>query len=182
MRKRTTVDSSPPDGLVGADWRRFLSDAEWDELRVLEARLRKVSRERELARRREARARRKRLELSRQKDRLKAAEEALGRGDLERGESLLADAQVWFRSHGKTRSHNGAPLRRGPRARGAGRPAHRRTSRSTSRGDPDDEPEPPGRRLTSRDEINRSATERKAALDRLTRERAPLGPFGEEAA
>jgi hypothetical protein len=129
MRKRTTVADrpsspaadSPPDGLVGADWRRFLPDAERDELRMLEARLRKVSRERELARRREARARRKRVELSRQKDRVAAAQEALRRGDLERGERLLADVQGWLRSHGKTRSHK-APLRRGPRARGAGRP------------------------------------------------------------
>jgi hypothetical protein len=45
-----------------------------------------------------------------------------------------------------------ALVRRGPRCRGAGRPAHRRSARATSRAGPSDpdEPEPPRRRLSLR--------------------------------
>jgi hypothetical protein len=80
--------------------------------------------------------------------------------ELSWAEQVRYDFREYLRSFScRGGGHNVIAPRRGPRRRGAGRPAHRRSSCRTSRGDPDsEEPEPPWRRPCNRQLLRRCVT------------------------
>lgn len=150
---------------------RFPLGADRRAWRESHRRLREASREAELARRREERARRERLKAERwgrQLDeagkiaqrlrrQLDEAEKALQRGDVDGYRRLVAQhklehdgynrlvapVKLEFYRHQRVPRAHVRPPRRGDRRLACGRPARKRTSRSTSRAGPSDDPDLP---------------------------------------